>query len=136
MKVCIFHEEFDRDVSSGTIHAEYQWLELFNAFGVVEIAVINPQQLQLVPLGTQDKITVFDSLDDFLASHPDESMTYVEQGGTDFRSYDYSNTDWLIFGGTGGLPVADVGIPTLNNVALYPREAAAIVLAKVLCPLP
>ena len=126
MKVCFHHQDFDVDVSSGTSHALYQWHVLFYAFGVDEVAVINHTDDPLPYMG-EIVATSYETLEDFVAACDGATLTFVEEGGSDFRNFDFSETDWLVFGGTGGLPRSDVGIDT--KVALYPREAAAIILA-------
>lgn len=129
MKVCFHHQPFDVDVSSGTIHALYQWFELFHAFDVTECAVINESGDVLPNIDSDMKVREYRSLSAFL-SGADGRVAYVEMGGASHKEYDFSHTDWLLFGGTNGLPLFDVGIET-GNVALYPREAAAIILAAL-----
>lgn len=129
VKLCFHHEPFDRDVSSGTIHALYQWFELFHAFGVTECAIINLSGDTLPLIDSNMTVTEYASLDDFENSTSGNKV-YLEHGGADYHSFDHTNTDWLVTGGTGGLPRADIGIDT-GTVALYPREATAIVLASM-----
>ena len=129
MKVCFHHQPFDVDVSSGTIHAFYQWFELFHAFDIDECAIINSSGDRPPVIDSHMVIAEYKSLGDFL-NHERGEVAFVEKGGDDYRDYDFRGVDWLVFGGTQGLPAADVGILT-NDVALYPREAAAIVLAAL-----
>ncbi len=127
MKVCFHYEDFDRDVSSGTSHSIHQWHELLYAFGVTEVAVINSKRNKIKAVNDSVKMTNYKSLDDFLAVN--DNVCFVEQGGEDYRDFDFSKYEWLILGGCSGLPRSDVSLPT--PVALYPREAAAIILARV-----
>jgi hypothetical protein len=128
MKVCFRHEQFDSDVSSGTDHALYQWVNLCIAFGVSEIAIINTSE-DTIPVITPD-LTVhkYSTFEDFTSEFGHENLTYVEMGGDPYHTFDYSTTEWLVFGGTAGLPHAHVGIDT-GLIGLFPREAAAIILA-------
>jgi hypothetical protein len=128
-RVCFHHDHFDRDVSSGTSHALYQWFELLHAFNVFECAIINTSGDELPIINSEMKVTEYSNLDDFLAA--EQNVTFVEMGGQSFKTYDYSNVDWIVFGGTTGLRSSDIGIETLGDRALYPREAAAIVLAAI-----
>ena len=128
MKVCFTHNDFDAEVSSGTIHALYQWFELFHGFGVKECAIINISGDILPHIDSSIVVHEYESLDQFLKNHSGNEI-FVDQGGAEYRGYDYSDTEWLIFGSTASLPQADVGINT-GGVALYPREAAAIILSE------
>ena len=133
MKLCFHHELFDDDVSSGTIHALYQWFELCHAFDVCEVAIINLSGDEIPLIDSLMQVNEFPDLEkfiDFTNRHGDR-LTYVEMGGPNFKCYDFSCTDWLIIGGVKGLQVSDVSLPS-TRVALYPREAAAIVLAEAL----
>lgn len=129
MKVCFHHDYFDVDVSSGTIHSMYQWFDLLHAFGVFECAIINNTDDDIPTINSDMTVTEYSRLDDFLSLHG--NVVFVEQGGSPYRDYDFGDTEWLVFGGTAGLPRADVGIETLGNRALYPRSAAAIILAVI-----
>ena len=133
MKIAFHHEPFDIDVSSGTIHAAYQWYELLNGFGITEAAVIGDDTEDFSKTGSDITIHRFATLDEFTANLG-TNMAFVEHGGQDFREANYFNTDWLVFGGTSGLPRADISLPTNKGISLYPREAAAIVLARALWP--
>lgn len=133
MKICFYHEDFDTDVSSGTIHAQYQWFELLHAFGITECAVINTTLEPFTTISSDIKFTEFSNLAEFISGCDERNLAFVEMGGTDFRDFDYSNIEWLIFGSANGtLPRQDVSIPTVDNVALYPREAAAIVISNAI----
>lgn len=98
------------------------------AFNVDEIAVINLTDETFPQINDSIKITEYDSINNFIEEH--SNITFIEHGGEDYREYDYSDTEWLVIGGYAGLDKADVALPT--SVALYPREAAAIVLARVI----
>jgi len=132
MKVCFYHEPFDTDVSSGTIHALYQWFELFQAFNVKECAIINKLETPPETINSDMVVYVFKTLKQFEAKFKNQNKVYVEKGGRDYRKYrlKHKKIDWLIFGGTESLPEADISIPTYKNVSLYPREAAAIILSN------
>jgi hypothetical protein len=129
VRVCFHHEDFDRDVSSGTIHSLHQWVELCNAFSVGQCAIINRSDGPIPAISGPVVVLEFGSLADFL-SGTDGEKTYVERGGPNFRDADLSAVDWVVFGGTGGLPEADLSIET-GLVALYPRLAAAIIMEAV-----
>ena len=129
MKICFHHEDFDRDVSSGTIHSLHQWVELSTAFSVTQCAVINLSSEHIPAMGGPVEVFEFSSIDDFLAN-TDGTKTFVDIGGTNFHGADLSAIDWLVFGGTHGLPKADLSIDT-GSVALYPRLAAAIIMEAV-----
>jgi hypothetical protein len=128
-RVCFHHDHFDVDVSSGTSHALYQWFELLHAFNVFECAIINTSGDELPTINSEMKVNEYSRLEDFLATA--ENVTFVEMGGQSFKTYDYSNVDWIVFGGTGGLRESHIGIDTFGGRALYPREAAAIILAAI-----
>lgn len=127
MKVCFHHELFDVDVSSGTIHALYQWFELLQAFDVTECAIINKTGDALPTISSDMKVTEYATIEAFIKANR-AAKTFVEKGGKDYKSFDFSKTKWLVFGGTSGLPKAHVQIET-GTASLYPREAAAIILA-------
>jgi hypothetical protein len=124
MRVCFHHQDFDVDVSSGTSHALYQWFELLQAFGIKECAIIN-QTDDVIPVIGDMLVHEYRTIDDFMAAHPDVVM--ADTGGKSHREFDFTDVDWIVFGGTHGLPRADVGI---SSGALYPREAAAIIISE------
>lgn len=123
-KVCFYYQAFDRDVSSGTVHALYQWHELCFGLGVSELAVINQTDDPIVPINESLPVSEFDTLESFCDLNPNH--LFVEVGGPDHREVHVPEDTWLVFGGAAGLPRADLSLPI--NTALYPREAAAIVL--------
>lgn len=127
MKLCFYHQPFDVDVSSGTEHAMSQWSELCMAMGVTEVAVIDETDDNVHLFPDEITVTEYSSLEQF--EEMNENLIYVEHGGKHYKEYDYNDDSWLVIGGSKGLPKADVQIPT--KVALYPREAAAIVLSEV-----
>lgn len=126
MRLAFHHEDFDSDVSSGTIHAAHQWHELCAAFNVERVAVITGLEYPIVDAGRP--LVTYGSLEDFLSSE-DGPFVFVERDGEPYRDYVYPDNCWLVVGGVSGLPRADVSINT-GSVSLYPREAAAIVLAE------
>ncbi len=131
MKVCFHFENFDADVSSGTLHSMHQWYELLLALGVTEVAIINLTDFNIPYISSDITTNTYTSLEAFQAHQnyvASGNMTYVEKGGAAHNTYDYSSTDWFVFGPSAGLPEATVSIDTGLH-ALYPREAAAIILA-------
>ena len=106
----------------------HQWYNLMVAFGVAECAIINTSDEAIPYMTSEFSTTVYDTLEEFLADHSVENLTYVEISGDAYNQFDYSATDWLVLGGSDGLPHAHVGIDT-GLIGLYSREAAAIVLA-------
>ena len=137
MKVLFHHEPFDRDVSSGTLHAAYQWVELLSAFGVTEAAVITfveEEEDQWPQVASDFIITTYTSAEAFVEANPDAVVIgTAKEADNHYRDFDYSGGDWLYIGGTfqTALPCAcRVGIPTVGGRDLYPREAAAIILAE------
>lgn len=124
MKLCIHFEEFDRDVSSGTDHALHQWHELCLAFGVTELAVVNLSGEPVHAINDSLPVVEFETLDAFCEAHP--KNYFLEQGGPDHIGVKIPDDGWLVIGASYGLPRSDLSIPV--TAALYPREAAAIVL--------
>ena len=128
MKICIFHQPFDIDVSSGTDHARHQWHELVCAFGVTEMAVINQTKDEFGPVNDRVRVTEYRSLNAFFLG---KRCVFVEQGPfPDHRGVRVPADHWIVFGGAQGLPLNLDGqymtIPT--RTSLYPRQAAAIIL--------
>lgn len=131
MKLVFHHEDFDRDVSSGTSHALSQWMELCSAFDVTDVIIINKTPDKLVYPNQEINVQTLPSLKYFLLL--EEPYIFVEQGGHPcYSSLDYKG-EWLVFGGHRGLPMIEgtkyVTIKT--PVALYPREAAAVVMSNI-----
>jgi len=128
MKICFFHQPFDVDVSSGTDHARHQWHELASAFGVTKMAVINETYDEFSPVNSTIKVHKYNNLSSFLKR---KMCIFVEQGDyPNHRSVRIPADHWIVFGGAQGLPRNLDGkyitIPT--KTALYPRQAAAIIL--------
>lgn len=130
-KVCFHFTDFDRDVSSGTSHSVHQWHELFMAFGVTEVAVINETTESYPKVSEQVEVTEYSSLEDFISKN--DNLVFVEQGAsTHYKNYDYPKDCWLVFGAEKTLPKADIMIPTKGGNSLYSREAVAIILSDIL----
>lgn len=124
MRVCIHHEAFDRDVSSGNDHAAHQWHELCSAFGVTHLAVINESGEPFLQINDSVEVTEITSLDDL-----DGPMVGFEVGNfPNHRGTQFNDDCWLVFGGAIGIPTGMRTYTIPTPVALYPREAAAIVL--------
>jgi len=132
MKVCFYHQNFDIDVSSGTNHSKHQWHELCYAFGVTECAVINETKDDYKSVNDSIKIKNYKSLNQFLKREKGKKF-FVEVGDhKSHRKAKIGKDDWVIIGGTSGIPDGlDGEYITIENAktVLYPREAAAIVLA-------
>jgi tRNA(Leu) C34 or U34 (ribose-2'-O)-methylase TrmL len=133
MKLCFYHQPFDVDVSSGTVHARHQWHELAHAFGVTEMAVVNQTTDRFSSVNESIKISEYNSLTDFIQSkkHLHANCVFVEQGPyPDHRTRVIDPDTWIVFGGTQGLPPNPLGdtITIKTKAALYPRQAAAIIL--------
>lgn len=128
MKVCFYHEDFDRDVSSGTSFSMQQWGELLNAFNVAEVAVINKTEDKL-----PYKFKEYKSLEEFVETTKDENVLFTRAKGTlHFREVNYGEVDWIVFGSNEKwIMEGGIFIPTHDKKELYPREAAAIVLSEV-----
>lgn len=135
MKVLFHHEYFDADVSSGTLHAAYQWMELFLACGVTGAAVITFEEAW-PDCNSDMPLEVYANVDEFIAAHPNDSVIGTSPDAeSSYRDHDYSGADWIYFGGTfvTDLPcVGCVSIPTIGGRELYPREAASVVLVEAL----
>jgi hypothetical protein len=137
MKVLFHHEAFDIDVSSGTVHAAYQWVELLAAFGVTHAAVLNTSGVPW-PHHINLDLTIEEYTDiaSFSAAHAGETVIGTSINAVDhYRGFDYSVGVWVYIGGTTvtGLTCDySVGITTHGNRELYPREAAAIILSEAL----
>ena len=127
MKLCFYHQDFDLDVSSGTEHAISQWHELAMAFGVKEIAIINETNDEIPCLNENIDIKEYKSLDEFILNN--ENIIFVEMDGVSHRECKLDIDAWYIFGGYKGIPIdLQPRIKINTPVALYPREAAAIIL--------
>lgn len=123
LRLCIHHEDFDKDVSSGNAHAAHQWHELCIAFGVTDLAVINKTGEAFPKVN--DSVSVFEIED---VSQLKGGVVFLEQGDhSSVVGADISG-DWLVIGGAAGNRQNGeyLTIPIAN--ALYPREAAAIAL--------
>ena len=128
MKICFFHTNFDRDVSSGTSHSLSQWNELLMAFNIKEIAIINETNDEINSISSNITVKEYNSFNEFINNN--EKFIFVEQNGKEnYREHKYKKGFWYIFGSYKTLPKADINIET-NGVALYCREAAAIILAE------
>ena len=131
MKLCFHHQDFDIDVSSGTVHALYQWFELLLAFGISECAIVNTTSEKIPLISSDILVHEFNSFSDFEIAFGNEKFLYVEKGGPDYRSMgNFSSYDWILIGGVEGFEHSDAEIPT-GNSSLYPREAAAIILSRL-----
>jgi len=134
MKVCFFHEDFDKDVSSGTRHAAYQWVELLLSFGIKEVAVVNTTSDSFPCVSAELKVKEYNTLEEFRETLTDEVVVCAEpEGEILYRNVNYKKIDWLVIGGADGTNEDDdksIVIPTEGKRALYPREAAAILLAE------
>ena len=123
--ICFYHTDFDRDVSSGTSHSIQQWSELLNAFNIKDVAVINQ---------TKDKIPYhnYKSLEEFKVLNCDKNIAYTRAlGDKNYRDVNYLEFDWIVFGSSEKWDMdCGIAIDTYENKELYPREAAAIILAE------
>ena len=93
MKVCFHFENFDADVSSGTMHSMQQWYELLLAFNVEEVAVVNLTDFNIPYISSDTTTHVYPSLEAFLADNPEGVKTYIDKGGEDYKTYDFSETE-------------------------------------------
>lgn len=132
MRLCIWHQNFDADISSGTLHSTHMWHETCAAFGVTHLAVINESEHKFSPPSRAYEFESFSTFEAFKTVHAAEGMVYVELGDfPNHREVLISDTNWLIVGGTAGLPLGEPGVQYVTiptQTILYPREAAAIVL--------
>lgn len=129
--ICFHHEQFDADISSGTLYSIDQWSNLFTAFGVKNIAVINQTADILPPFCNTSTTRVFSSIDLFLDNTEGNIVNANPRGSIHYREVNYKKIDWLVFGASGGNNFdGGVIIPTRDNRELYPREAAAIMLSE------
>ncbi len=123
MKLCIHHQPFDVDVSSGTNHAAHQWHELCAAFGVTELAVVNETGEPFPAINDSvlvREITGVDQLSGervFLEVGPHPSVDGADIGDA-----------WLVIGGAAGNFEMGRYLTIPVETSLYPREAAAIAL--------
>ena len=130
MKLCFYHQKFDIDVSSGTEHALSQWHELAMAFGVTEIAIINETDDEIKQINEDITITQYPSLEEFLDDN--SNFIFVEMDGENHHQHNIDNDAWYVFGGYQGIPTnLEPRIKIDTKVALYPREAAAIILENI-----
>ena len=137
MKVLFHHEHFDIDVSSGTAHAAYQWVDMLRSFGITQSAVLNLSDSPWPhEINGDIEIAEFTAIADFIAAYPGDIVIGTSADAPDgYRGFDYSGGDWIYIGGTTvtGLTCAcSVSIATFEGRELYPREAAAIILAEAL----
>lgn len=125
MKLCIWHEPLDVDVSSGTDHARYQWHELANAFGITEVYVVNTTDSKFNSVNRSVSFLEISSLDEI-----NESLIAIEQGEyPNHRDHRFPEDCCIVIGGAMGVLGLNADYYTIPTpVALYPREAAAIVL--------
>lgn len=123
--VCFYYTDFDRDVSSGTPFALQQWSELLGAFNIDEVAVINQTEEEL-------PFPNYPSLSDFLLDQTGKEITLTRaQGSHHYKEFNYTKTDWLVFGSSERWNMeGGIYIDTYQRKELYPREAAAIILAE------
>ena len=129
--VCFFHEDFDSDVSSGTTFAIEQWNNLFVAFGIKKVAIINLTEETLPSLCNSINLQEFKTLQEFTDRAKGVVVTSSPKGKQHYKNMNYKDIDWIIIGGTGGSgDHLGINIPTRNNRELYPREAAAIIVAE------
>ena len=133
MKVLFHHEPFDVDVSSGTEHAAFQWMELFRAMGMEGAAVINVSGLPYPQVDSDFMIEELSSPAQFLKRYPEARVLGTgRHGRSRYRDFKYAEYDWIEFGGAAGcIFPAEVSIETFGGRDLYPREAAAIILGEM-----
>lgn len=129
--ICFFHEDFDSDVSSGTSFAIEQWNNLFAAFNIKKVAIVNLTEDTLPNLCNSIELKEFKTLKEFTDGAEGTIITSSPIGKQHYKDIDYKAIDWIIIGGTGGSgDHLGINIPTRDNRELYPREAAAIIVAE------
>jgi len=114
------------DVSSGTIHAAHQWHELLLGFGVTGAYVVNTSGAEFPQVNDS---LVFHEVED-LAQVPGP-IVGIEQGDhPNHRGVSFPDDCCIAIGGAYGLSGLDEYFTIPTPAALYPREAAAIVLEE------
>lgn len=108
-----------------------RWSHTCKAFGVDELILVNVDGLDAGYGDSEIKITVVDTLEEALASVPEETLVYVEQGGAPLDEFEHPQDATYVFGSDfGELPRADVefdsAIPVNAEIAcgvvLYSRS--------------
>jgi len=156
MKLCFHFQQFDIDISSGTLHARHMWHELASGYGINEMAVINETGEKFESVTEDMTVKEYPTLNRFIKAEltsKQVKMVFLESPNRNLgpgasqrdiriakrnakkfkhcKGYKMTAVDWLVIGGTGGLPTnrRDVDYVNLSAASsLYPREAAAVVL--------
>jgi hypothetical protein len=104
-----------------------RWSHTCKAFGVDELILVNVDGLDAAYGDSEIKITVVDTLEEALASVPEETLVYVEQGGAPLDEFEHPQDATYVFGSDfGQLPRADVEFA--SNIPVNAEIACGIVL--------